>query len=127
MRHIALFVAADRFDDTVAFYREGMGLTVDWQPDSDNVYLTSGRDNVAVHRVSRRIDPAESPLDHFGFLVPTAGEVRAWHERLSGMAKALSIELLAPVKQHRDGATSFYLADPAGTRVQIIHLPTVSD
>ena len=38
----------------------------------------------------------------------------------------LLVAILQPPKTHRDGATSFYLRDPAGTTVQIIHLPNVA-
>jgi catechol 2,3-dioxygenase-like lactoylglutathione lyase family enzyme len=127
MRHIALFVSDDRFDATVRFYREAMGLTVDWQPDPDNVYLTSGKDNVAIHRATKPIDHERSPLDHLGFLVPTAEVVAQWHERLAARTSELGFEIVKPVKLHRDGATSFYFDDPAGHRVQIIHIPSIAD
>lgn len=127
MRHIALYVPAARFDSTVAFYRDAMGLGVDWQPDADNVYLSSGRDNVAVHRVERAIDTKASQLDHLGFLVPRVEDVAAWYARLAPDADRLDIEILTPVKTHRDGATSFYLLDPARTKVQIIHIPSIAD
>ncbi len=127
MRHIALYVEAARFDPTVAFYREAMGLSVDWQPDPDNVYLTSGRDNVAIHRVERALEIRAGQLDHLGFLVPQVDDVGAWHERLAPEVERLGIEILTPVKTHRDGATSFYLLDPSGTKVQIIHIPGIGD
>lgn len=127
MRHIALFISSDRFDATVRFYREAMGLRVDWQPDPDNVYLTSGRDNVAIHRAQKPVDHERSPLDHLGFLVPSAEAVSQWHDRLAARASELGFEIIKPVKLHRDGATSFYLDDPAGNRVQIIHIPSIVD
>jgi catechol 2,3-dioxygenase-like lactoylglutathione lyase family enzyme len=123
MRHVALWVSDVRFDAVVRFYREAIGMRVDWQPDRDNVYLTSGADNIALHRVGG--DVGESRLDHVGFLVPTAEDVPRWHARIAAGAEAWEVKILAPVKRHRDGATSFYLADPAGTKVQIIHLPSV--
>jgi len=127
MRHIALYVEAARFDATIGFYRDAMGLDVDWQPDPDNVYLSSGRDNVAIHRVERAVDVRGSQLDHLGFLVPGVEDVGAWHARLAPDADRLGIEILTPVKTHRDGATSFYLLDPCGTKVQIIHIPSIVD
>ena len=30
-----------------------MGMQVEWRPDPDNVYLTSGNDNLALHRVEK--------------------------------------------------------------------------
>ena len=40
MHHVALH--ARQFESTVGFYRDLLGLRVEWQPDADNVYLTSG-------------------------------------------------------------------------------------
>lgn len=123
-----MWVAEDRFDATVAFYREGLGLALDWQPDADNVYLSSGADNVAIHRAlpPREVSHDHSPLDHLGFVMQTADEVRAWHGYLEARAEELGIELLNAPKLHRDGATSFYLRDPAGHQVQMLHIPSIS-
>ena len=50
LRHVALFVP----DLVVAehFFVDLMGMTVEWRPDADNVYLTSGNDNLALHQVA---------------------------------------------------------------------------
>lgn len=127
LRHLALFVDGARFDAVVRFYREGMGMRVDWAPDPDNIYLTSGADNLALHRArpDQRIDLATSPLDHLGFCMPSAAAVELWHAWLSDRAEDLEVPRIGPVKRHRDGATSFYFADPAGTQVQIIHIPSI--
>ena len=34
------------------FYMDLLGFDVEWEPDADNVYLTSGTDNLALHRAS---------------------------------------------------------------------------
>ena len=34
------------------FYVDVLGFAVEWEPDPDNVYLTSGRDNLALHRAA---------------------------------------------------------------------------
>nr|WP_255216511.1 VOC family protein [Pseudenhygromyxa sp. WMMC2535] len=122
---MALHVESARYDDTLRFYLEGMGMRVDWQPDDCAAYLTSGRDNLALHRVDA-VERAHSALDHLGFMVPDAAAVDAWYERLSARAEALSIELLGKPRLHRDGATSFYLLDPAGNKLQIVHIPSIS-
>ena len=45
-------------------------MGVVWQPDPDNAYLSSGCDNLALHRGA--VGAAESQaLDHLGFIVPT--------------------------------------------------------
>lgn len=127
LRHLALWVSAERFDATVRFYTEGLGLTVDWTPDPDNVYLSSGGDNVALHRVvaPREVSHERSPLDHLGFVMDSADTVRAWHGYLEARADTFGIELLNAPKLHRDGATSFYLRDPAGHQVQMLHIPSI--
>ena len=65
MRHVALFV--DEFEKTEAFYVELLGMEVEWRPDQDNVYLTSGNDNLALHRAETA--KGLSNLDHIGFFV----------------------------------------------------------
>ncbi len=127
LRHVALWIPDEKFGQTVAFYRDGVGLRVDWQPDEDNVYLSGGPDNLALHRVRppRRIDLTTSSLDHLGFCVPNAAAVHAWHARLAEVASAGGCEIAAGVRTHRDGATSFYVRDPAGTTVQFIHIPNL--
>lgn len=128
LRHVALWIESDAFERTVHFWVEALGMRIDWQPDEDNVYLTSGSDNVALHRAaaSRVVDHSRSALDHVGVCVPTAEDVHAWHARLEPQTAALGIAIVQAPKTHRDGATSLYLRDPSGTIVQIIHLPNVS-
>jgi catechol 2,3-dioxygenase-like lactoylglutathione lyase family enzyme len=124
LRHLALYVQSDRYDATLRFYREAMGMRTDWQPDDAAIYLTSGTDNLALHRVDEvtRVHPA---LDHLGFMVPDETAVEAWHARLSERAEQLGIEILGKPRLHRDGASSFYLHDPAGNKVQIVHIPSI--
>ena len=52
MRHVALFV--EQFSECEQFYTDLLGMEVEWRPDEDNVYLTSGRDNLALHRAVDR-------------------------------------------------------------------------
>ncbi len=125
LHHVAIYVATDRYDATLRFYREGMGMRTDWEPDDAAVYLSSGADNLALHRVER-VDRAHPALDHLGFMVPSAAAVDAWYERLSASAERLGIEILAKPRLHRDGASSFYLLDPAGNKLQIVHIPSIS-
>ncbi len=127
LRHLALWVSGEAFDATVQFYREGLGMGLDWQPDPDNVYLSSGGDNLAIHRVvpPRQVAHDRSPLDHLGFAMSSAEDVHRWHAYLSERGDVLGIELLNAPKLHRDGATSFYLRDPAGHQVQLLHIPSL--
>jgi extradiol dioxygenase family protein len=87
--------------------------------------LSSGADNFALHRVDQ-VDRAHSALDHLGFMVPYLAAVEAWHDRLSSNAEQLGIEILGKPRLHRDGASSFYLIDPAGNKLQIVYIPSVS-
>ena len=121
MRHIALFV--EKFDDTLHFYTELMGMAVEWQPDPDNIYLCSGTDNLALHRYQGPQRPvAGQRLDHIGFILNTPEDVDAWHAFL--LANQVSIK--TEPRTHRDGARSFYCLDPDGNLVQLIFHPPIS-
>src|SRR6266702_4252654 len=48
LRHLALNV--QRLDEMKRFYVDLLGFSVEWEPDPDNVYLSSGIDNLALHR-----------------------------------------------------------------------------
>jgi len=63
MRHVAIFVKD--LEASEQFFVDLMGMQVEWRPDPDNVYLTSGNDNLALHRapIERQVDR----LDHIGF------------------------------------------------------------
>lgn len=121
MRHIALFV--ERFEAAVQFYTELLGMRIEWHPDVDNIYLTSGNDNLALHRfMGDQRQPEQQRLDHIGFIVDAPEQVDAWHAFL--VANGVTVKN-AP-KTHRDGARSFYCFDPDGTAIQIIHHPPIS-
>jgi catechol 2,3-dioxygenase-like lactoylglutathione lyase family enzyme len=116
LRHVALFVK--KFEATEAFYTQLMGMEVEWRPDENNVYLSSGNDNLALHRVRQTKAPGQ--LDHIGFFINDIDLIDVWFDFLKGE----NIEMLTEPKTHRDGARSFYCRDPEGTRVQVIyHLP----
>lgn len=120
LHHVALH--ARRFETTLAFYTELFGMAVEWRPDDDNVYLTSGTDNLAIHRADGEIVESGQRLDHIGFLVDTPGAVDGWYEFL--VEHEVPVE--APPRTHRDGARSFYCKDPEGTTVQVIHHPPLA-
>lgn len=97
-------------------------MAVEWRPDADNVYLTSGTDNLAIHRAAGAVVESGQRLDHIGFVVETAADVDAWYEHLT----TNKIPVDAPPRSHRDGARSFYCKDPEGTTVQIVHHPPLA-
>ena len=119
LRHVALHARA--FEATRRFYVDLLGFRVEWEPDADNVYLTSGMDNLALHRAPAGAGTRETALDHLGILVREARDVDAWAAFLREQGVALHGE----PRTHRDGARSFYLDDPDGNRVQIIHHPPI--
>jgi len=107
-----------------AFYVDLLGFRVEWEPDPQNVYLTSGRDNLALHQVegaAAEAEPGPGALDHLGLIVATADHVDAWAAFLESHGVALDMR----PKTHRDGARSCYFRDPDGNRVQIIHHPPI--
>jgi catechol 2,3-dioxygenase-like lactoylglutathione lyase family enzyme len=119
MRHIALCVSD--LPTCEKFYVELMAMTVEWRPDEDNVYLTSGNDNLALHRDDRTFDGPQR-LDHIGFIIATADDVDQWYDFLVSN----NVKILKEPKTHRDGARSFYCADPDGNTVQIIYHPPIA-
>ena len=71
MRHIALKVRD--IARSKSFYQDTLGMKVVWEPDPQNVYLSSGCDNIALHEVSENfaMSAVERQLDHLGFVVET--------------------------------------------------------
>ena len=109
-----------------AFYVEVLGFQVEWEPDRDNVYLSSGTDNLAFHRAPAAdgspAAPAAAALDHLGLIVRQPEEVDRWAAFLE--TRGVSVD--APPRTHRDGARSCYFRDPDGNRIQIIYHPPIS-
>lgn len=120
LHHVALL--ARNYEATKDFYTRVMGLSIEWEPDSDNAYLTSGSDNLALHRANFSARNETQTLDHIGFIVAKPADVDSWHEYLSDQA----VEIVKQPKTHRDGARSFYFLDPEGTTVQIIFHPPLA-
>jgi catechol 2,3-dioxygenase-like lactoylglutathione lyase family enzyme len=117
LRHLALRVRDPQASKR--FYSDCFGMRVVWEPDPDNVYLSSGPDNLALHR-----DAAVGPgaLDHLGFIVDSRQEV----DRLAEHFRGLGVTLAAEPRDHRDGSRSFYCLDPDGLRIQVLFEPTLS-
>lgn len=103
------------------FYKNLLGFAEEWRPDTDNLYLSSGNDNLALH-VVRDVGQKAQKLDHIGVIVSQMELVDEWYEFLveNGVRTANQ------PKTHRDGARSFYCYDPEGTVVQILFHPPIS-
>jgi catechol 2,3-dioxygenase-like lactoylglutathione lyase family enzyme len=128
LRHLALNVRD--LPAMKRFYVDLLGFAVEWEPDPDNIYLSSGIDNLALHRAggtapagsTATAAPSTGALDHLGLIVRSADDVDRWAAFLEGNGVPLS----AKPKTHRDGARSCYFKDPDGNSVQIIHHPPIS-
>lgn len=121
LRHLAIRVQA--FEACLAFYTELMGMRVEWRPNEDTAFLTSGNDNLALHRANEPPAEAGQRLDHLGFILNDLDDVDRWHRHLVDH----DVPVLEPPKTHRDGARSFFCRDPDGISVQIIFHPPLAD
>jgi catechol 2,3-dioxygenase-like lactoylglutathione lyase family enzyme len=117
LRHLALRVRDPQASKR--FYCDAFGMRVVWEPDPDNVYLSSGTDNLALHRDAAAEAGA---LDHLGFIVDTRAEV----DRMAEELRARGVAIVAEPRDHRDGSRSFYCSDPDGLRIQVLFEPTLS-
>ena len=121
LRHVALQVR--RFEECEQFYTALLGMRVEWRPDADNVYLTTGHDNLALHRAqSGFVAGSDQRLDHIGFILAAPEHVDAWCDFL----RAHGVTVTRDPRTHRDGARSFYCLDPDGNSVQIIYHPPLA-
>lgn len=119
LRHLALY--AKNLTACVEFYTDIVGMKIVWQPDADNIYLSSGTDNLALHRAPADFIAAKHQrLDHLGFFLNERDDVDQWHDYM----RANHVEIKAAPKDHRDGTRSFYCADPDGNVVQLIWFPS---
>jgi catechol 2,3-dioxygenase-like lactoylglutathione lyase family enzyme len=122
LRHVALNVRDVR--KSLQFYSTVLGMQVEWMPDEDNAYLTSGSDNLALHKLPEGAEPGQiQTLHHIGFVVRQITDVDTWADRI----RAHGIQLNAEPKTHRDGARSFYFRDPDGLLIQLIYHPPISN
>jgi catechol 2,3-dioxygenase-like lactoylglutathione lyase family enzyme len=119
LRHLALRV--NDVARAVEFYTRVFGMRLVWQPDPDNAYLSSGCDNLALHR-GTPADSSTGALDHLGFVVPSVADLEAgWR-----WAETEKLDIVHPLRRHRDGSVSFYIRDPDGNVIQLLFEPTIS-
>src|ERR1043166_166507 len=102
LRHLALH--ARDLDAMKRFYVDVLGFEVEWEPDPDNIYLSSGIDNLAFHRAPGEPLREADALDHLGLIVRTPEDVDAWAAFLESHGVAMD----AAPRTHRDGARSCY-------------------
>ncbi len=125
LRHLALRVT--EMARSRSFYEGLLGMKPVWEPGPGSIYLSSGPDNLALHLMSeeekKAFDSAATQMmDHLGFIVGSPEKVRKLEKEMS----RAGVEILKPYKDHRDGSSSFYMADPDGNVVQILFEPNIS-
>jgi catechol 2,3-dioxygenase-like lactoylglutathione lyase family enzyme len=119
LRHLALNV--QDVPRAIDFYRRVFGMRLVWQPDPNNAYLSSGCDNLALHRGAASERVAQS-LDHFGFVVASLDDLQAGYQ----WAQENQLDIVRPLRRHRDGSVSYYLRDPDGNVIQVLYEPSIS-
>src|SRR5579884_905888 len=129
LRHLALRVTD--LKRSRLFYERLLGMRVVWEPDPDNVYFSSGTDNLALHQIpqaelAQYRPPRGQLLDHFGVITDSPESVDRMFQEVSRELDALGGKLVKPPKRHRDGSYSFYFADPDGNVIQALYEPTIS-
>ena len=120
LRHLALNVADVAV--SIEFYSSLFGMQVVWHPDPENAYLSSGCDNLALHKAHTNEEQGRQRLDHLGFIVEKPDDV----DRAAEALTTRNIPMLKPPRTHRDGSRSLYCVDPDGNVIQILYEPTLS-
>ncbi len=125
LRHVALKVS--NLATSKAFYQTWFGMDIVWEPDAENVYMSSGVDNLALHEIPRDVLHEHQAdrgqfLDHVGFLMESPEQV----DQLYTLVVQDGVSIVHHPKRHRDGSYSFYLADPDRIVIQIIYEPNIS-
>ena len=122
MRNLALKVK--NFEKCFNFYTQVLGMKIDWRPDDNNVYLTSGTDNLALHYDSNVSgDANDHRLDHFGIFVKNKNDIDVYLKYM----KDNNVKIHKEKKTHRDDSVSFYVEDPDGNILQILWHPMLSN
>jgi catechol 2,3-dioxygenase-like lactoylglutathione lyase family enzyme len=117
LRHLALRVKDAQVSKV--FYCDLFGMSVVWEPDPTNVYLSSGPDNLALHG---GFAGGAGALDHLGFIADSREEV----DRLALRFRERGVSFAEGPRDHRDGSRSFYCLDPDGLKIQVLFEPTLS-
>jgi catechol 2,3-dioxygenase-like lactoylglutathione lyase family enzyme len=125
LRHVAIQVADPQ--KSKDWYMRVLKMDLEWEPDAENVYLTSGgQDNLAIHKSTGSSSTASGAstqlLDHLGFALPSMDDVDEWYK----WVQSQNVKILREIKTHRDGARSFYMQDIDGIAIQMIYHPPIA-
>ncbi len=129
LRHLALRVLD--LPRSRIFYEELLGFQVVWEPDPENIYFSSGVDNLALHQISKtELDSYDASktqlLDHMGVILDSPQAVDQLYQHIAPKIASMGGRITKEPKQHRDSSYSFYFADPDGNQIQALYEPTIS-
>jgi catechol 2,3-dioxygenase-like lactoylglutathione lyase family enzyme len=129
LRHVALRVT--NLARSRAFYEQLLAMQVVWEPDAENVYFSSGTDNLALHQISEGELAAYQPLtgqrlDHIGVILENPQAVDQMHRDIAPRIESLGGRIAKEPQQHREGSESFYFSDPDGNVIQALYEPSIS-
>ncbi|HEX5647442.1 MAG TPA: VOC family protein [Nitrospira sp.] len=129
LRHLALRVTD--LPRSRQFYEQLLGFQAVWEPDPENIYFSSGVDNLALHQISKtELDSYDSSktqrLDHMGVILDSPATVDLMYQTILSKIDSLGGRIAKQPKQHRDGSYSFYFADPDGNLIQALYEPSIS-
>jgi catechol 2,3-dioxygenase-like lactoylglutathione lyase family enzyme len=129
LRHLALRVTD--LHRSRLFYEQLLGFQSVWEPDPENVYFSSGNDNLALHQIPKDELSSYQPttgqlLDHIGVILDSPQTVDQMYREILPKIESLGGRIAKDPKQHRDGSYSFYFADPDGNLIQALYEPAIS-
>lgn len=130
LRHLALRVT--NLPRSRHFYEQLLGMKAVWEPDPDNVYFSSGADNLALHQISKSemesYDRTKTQLlDHMGVILDSPAAVDLMYQTILPKIESLGGHIAKQPKRHRDSSYSFYFADPDGNLIQALYEPSISE
>jgi catechol 2,3-dioxygenase-like lactoylglutathione lyase family enzyme len=114
LKHIAL--AVNHLDECEKFYNL-LGMRTELKTE-DYVYLTSGHDNLSLHRVTASLE-GEQRLEHIGFAVDSIEAV----DQLYQDAISHNLNIMSVPKTFGIGTRSFSVSDPDGIEVEFTYHP----